>query len=508
MNLEAIRVRDELLQTIGKRWGILEWEKHYPWWRQPARVRILLYADSVVRFEGGSFLGLKYVTSLLQSRAYPFVRFEIASAHRDGSDPSASISGAKKLTDLDIVNKYDEIWFFGFASTPSLDAAEVALMASFMAAPKSGGVLVTGDHANLGRGIAGQLPRAGVMRQYPAPDNIGPGWNTTLEDGPDANSDFDFEDQSDDKPQTIRWRRYPLFSGLALSRRSRPHPVLCGPDGPIDVLPDHQHEGEALAPVPAPGDANWPTKAGHQERPEVIAWGSIKDPAASKHGQEIGLISAYDGHNVDVGRVLADSTWHHWFDINLTGALAPPSPYAGFDETAAGRAALKKIDAYFLNAGVWLAPPERQTEMRNFGWWSILWTDRVIELSPEAPLLYLGEQAMDALGKRAPRCTVSRWILDLIFKEKIPHWEWPQFMEKFRIIEPPIEQFAAGGMLRQLLLDHGAADGKRNLPKEAIADKLLERSLSAGLERGLRSLGDEFNNQLEVVSKLRSRGVM
>lgn len=39
---------------------------------------------------------------------------------------------------------------------------------------------------------------------------------------------------------------------------------------------------------------------------------------------------------VDVGRILADSTWHHWFDINLTGIAAPPSPYAGFDATLAG----------------------------------------------------------------------------------------------------------------------------------------------------------------------------
>jgi hypothetical protein len=448
------------------------------------------------------------VTQLLESRAYAYVNFDVDSAHRDGSDPSATISGARKLTDLDIMKNYDQIWFFGIDSTPNLDAAEVSLMASFMAEPKFGGVLVTGDHADLGRGIAGQLPRAGAMRQYPAPDSVPPGWNTTLEDGPDAGATFDFVDQSDDKPQTIRWRRYPLFSLLARPRRVRPHPVLCSPEGPINVLPDHQHEGEALAPIPAPGDPSWPTKNGHQERPEVIAWGRIKDPGASKHGQEIGVVSAYDGHNVDVGRVLADSTWHHWFDINLTGVAAPPSPYAGFDETAAGQAALKKIDAYFLNVGVWLAPPEKQTEMRHFGWWSILWTDHIIELSPDAPLLYLGEQAIDALGKRASRCTVSQWILEPIFKEKIPRWEWPQLMDKFRVVEPPIEQFAAGGMLRQLLLDHGPAGGRRKLVEKAPADELLDRSASAGVERGLRSLGDELRNQSEVVSKLESRGVL
>ena len=114
----------------------------------------------------------------------------------------------------------------------------------------------------------------------------------------------------------------------------------------------------------------------------MIAWGRIKDPAATKHGQEIGVLSAYDGHNVDVGRILADSTWHHWFDINLLGAAPAPSPYAGYDATAAGQAVLKHLDAFYLNVGVWLAPPARQTEMRNAAWWSVLWDARSSSFPP------------------------------------------------------------------------------------------------------------------------------
>lgn len=270
-----------------------------------------------------------------------------------------------------------------------------------MAAPKFGGVLVTGDHASLGKRLSGQIKRAGGMRLYPAPDAAAPGWNTTLVEGPDANASFDFAEQSDDTPQALRHKRYTLSPVAFPLRRQRPHPVLCGPDGPITVFADHQHEGEALAPTVAAGDPAWPSKAGHQERPEVIAWGRIKDPAATKHGQEIGVLSAYNGHNVDVGRIVADSTWHHWFDINLTGASPPPSVYAGFDETAAGQAVLKQLDAFFLNVGVWLAPPAKQTEMRAAGWWSILWDSVVVELPAKAPLWFYGDQAIDALGRRA-----------------------------------------------------------------------------------------------------------
>lgn len=498
---------ERLTSSIQDRWGLINWEKQFPWWRSPAQVRILMYADGSAQFQGGPFLGLEYVSTLLKSRAYFYVDFEIDTAHRDGIDPSASIPGSIQLTDLDIINKYDEIWFFGVTSTPRLSTDEIALLDQFMAAPKFGGILVTGDHANLGRGIAGQITRAGEMRQYPAPDSIAPIWNTTVEDGPDTNSNFNFEDQSDDRPQTIRFKRYPIGRSRFGQRRYRPHPVLCGPDGPVNVFPDHQHEGEAIAPVPTPGAPQWPTKLGYQEAPEVIAWGRIKDPDAAKFGQEIGLVSAYDGHNVDVGRIVGDSTWHHWFDVNLTGIAAPPSPYAGFDDTLAGQEALKKIDAYFLNCGVWLAPPGKQAQMRNAGWWSILWSDRIFELSPDISLDLLGAEAISVLGKRAPRCTVSEWILNFpIFKEKIPRWEWPQLFEEFRLIDLPFEQFVAGGILRQLMQEVGPANPQMQFPQKAPDDELLERIALNGIEEGLSVLSQQLSTEAVLASKLVENG--
>src|SRR5882724_7115443 len=274
---------------ITSRWGPRDWTTRFPWWGAASKVRILMYADGGVFLNGGSFNGLQYVYNLLKSHAYHYVDFHIDFAHRDGSDPSATIPGAKKLSELDIVNQYDEIFFFGFEPSGDLDPAEHVLLNQFMAAPKFGGVLVTGDHASLGKRLAGQIKRAGKMRQYPAPDSVSPTWNTTLVEGPDANSTFDFNDQSDDTPQSIRYRRYPVGSLSPFLLRTRPHPVLCGIDGPITIFPDHQHEGEALAPAVAAGDLDWPSKAGHQQLPEVIAWGRIKDPVATKHGQEIGV---------------------------------------------------------------------------------------------------------------------------------------------------------------------------------------------------------------------------
>jgi hypothetical protein len=493
----------EIQTGILNRWGPRDWDVRFPWWGKPAKVRILIYADGGAFLVGGSFLGLQYVYNLLKSRAYSYVSFEVDFVHRDGADPSATIAGAKKLTDLDVLNKYDEIWFFGTSSVGDLDPAEHTLLDQFMSAPKAGGVLVTGDHANLGKRLAGQVKRAGKMRLYPAPDSVAPGWNTTLVEGPDAGTTYDFNEQSDDTPQVLRLRKYSLMSPLALfPRRYRPHPVMCGPDGPIDVFADHQHEGEALAPAVAAADPDWPIKAGHQEKPEVIAWGRIKDPAATKAGQEIGVLSAYNGHNVDVGRILADSTWHHWFDINITGVAAPPSPYAGFDATPAGQAVLKQLDAFFLNVGVWLAPPARQAAMRAAAWWSILWTDRVLELPSKASILYLGEQAIDALGSRASRCAITEWVFDWpIFKEKIPRWEWPQVLDRFQLINLPLEHYVAGGVLKRLNLEVGPASG-RPFPSEAIDPRELDRLMAAGAEDGLSAFAADLGEEAARAARL------
>jgi hypothetical protein len=511
-------VRPQLLDQFKDRWKIPDWRLHFPWWVPPASCRILMYADNSVHLSGGGFQGLTYVKTLLESHAYFYVKFTVDFCHRDGTDPSATVNpyngmnpNPKKLTDLDIINNYDEIWFFGYNSGQALDPLEVSAMDNFMAAPKFGGVLTTGDHASLGQALSGQLTRVGQMRLYPAPPNIPPTWNTTLDqrpvrtgepaDPPGPSQPYNFDDQSDDIPQTIRWKRY--WANILFQR---PHPLLCGPDGPIDVLPDHEHEGEALAPLVA-GDARWPTKNGIQEVPEVIAWGKIKDPIATKYGQEIGVISAYNGHQVDVGRIAADSTWHHWFDINLIGLAGSGLPYTGFVATPIGQAALKKIDGYYLNCGVWLAPPSVQTAMRNAAWWSILWQDIVIELPADAHIRFFGATGIDALGRRAPRCAVFDWVWpkEPIYKPKIPWYEWVQIVPELDFVNIPIEEYMAGGILRELTHSFGPHNGKRSISDKPPSDKELSHAIAKGTETGLTALKQDLQRQYAGIGKLMER---
>jgi hypothetical protein len=468
-----------LEENIRLRWKTIDLDKFWPW-VQPCHVRVCLYAEGAL-FDGGSFHGLKHVIATLRASPWYWVKFDVTTVSR-GTDPSA-MQQNKNLDQLDLVANFDQIWFFGVSGGNLLSAGELTAVTNFMA--QGGGVLVTGDHADLGQGIAGSIPRAGKMRLYPAPPAAPPGWNTTLVQGHDGI--YDFSDQSDDIPQTIRPRRYPLWDLFPsrFSYRWAPHPVLCGIDGPIDVLPDHEHEGEAIIPASFPA-AEWPSKNGFQPKAEVIAWGRIKDPSATNQGHEIGVISAYDGHRADIGRVVADATWHHFFDINLLGDPTMNPTDLGFGTSPAGQVALKKIEAYYLNIGVWLASPEKQTCMRNALSWGIIWHNRFLELSTaidKIPIWVLGEQALDALGRVAPQCTRRGWI----FWELIPvslRMYLENRLETRQPLPKLLEEFLVGTAIKRLIENHGYSKerpfpGKQ--PKDSEFDKIFAEAVPAGL---------------------------
>jgi hypothetical protein len=422
-------IRDEVRQ----RWGIPDWERHYPWWPRPVTVKILFYADGGVRFDGGSFLGLKQVIATLTAHHYPWVRFAVTTVNR-AVDPTATRDNLDLAAAL-ALDAFDELWIYSAAAAPQLTAAELAAAAAFTDTHQ-GGVLITGDHADLGAAF-GNLPRAGKMRQLPAPPAAPGPWNTTLRRG--ANAAYEFDDQSDSYPQPLRLKWY---WGGWLWRA--PHPLLCSPVGPIDIFPDHQHEGEAIAPPPVPA-GEWPQ--GH--RSEVIAWGTIEDPSSTSVGRQIGILSVYEGHQVGVGRIVADSTWHHHFDINLRG-LPGVAGRSGFVTPGTGDwlTTAKKIEHFYVNAAIWLAPPRAQAAMRAAAWWATLWSDRVAQALDviDRPLVF-GRNARDALGRYAPQCLVFQWIWTLVA---------PHLRERFaKLVDlgdpPPYLDYVAGVVTRRLI---------------------------------------------------------
>lgn len=508
-----------------------------PYFLKPCRMKILMVVDGTGGFVtitfGRLYFSLSAVVDLIQNGPDYWIKYDITKAHRQ-TDPlgAADVEGFR-FTDAGFdINQYDQIWFFGARQNVNdsqrLDDAELAIIARWMD-ERQGGVFATGDHFDLGASLCGRIPRVSTMRKWSVaqspPQNFGLGRHDTLLRGHD--NFYTFNDESDDIPMRVRVRRYPLWSIAAFQRRWAPHPVLCGKDGVIDILPDHPHEGEVIEPSNPTATFSfgnytnkpeYPEVSGHREMPEIIAWARVqgdhsegrngasgtdrnKGPADSK---EFGAVGAYDGHRAKVGRVVVDSTWHHWFDVNLIGRprsgdqvdpVEDDDPKAfGFEFTAEGRAHYKRIKNYFLNVAQWLGAPAKQDCMFMRASWGIVMRYPMAELvSPKLPIWQLGGFAKDAIGRKASQCTIYSWI--------IPHFEmWRPFLplhqKAIEKLVPDLtapnweafETYVLGGLTKEMLeLGYAMAERGAEPDDRQVADAMA-KGLSVGAKAFMTDL--------------------
>ncbi len=337
-------------------------------------------------------------------------------AHRD-NDPGADIPNFTFTADI---SQYDVICMFGYEGwnaqywgTP-IAPSELQAITNFMNA--GGGIFATGDHNGMGSYMCGLIPRVRSMRMwfgqesdlptdYPGTsvDSTGatipsvnwPGVSVkavgsapargradTLQENPtDTPTEFHFDDQSDNIPQALD------FPGGVV------HPILQGRAGTISHFPDHMHEGEVVTPsdltqvltINGQQYTEYPSVNDVQPAPSIIATGTVvgdhttlvegvqggceqknfTTDTSNSVARPLGILCAYDGWDVGVGRVVTDSSFHHYLDLNLIGDPCgfTPDRRQGFtaDGTdpytppAAGTM-LGDLQDFYLNTILWLSP--------------------------------------------------------------------------------------------------------------------------------------------------------
>ena len=370
----AHRVFDPAIKDLVARWPLLTF------------VDILVVVDPAINvetvFDG---FGIARVIKLIRETQIGCMRFRVDIARRGTGTPSINPNPSPtepKYTDFrfnmtdggdHVIDKYEQIWCFGFEpdnngtlNDSPISAAhnfpttnpELEVLDSWMT-EKKGGLFGTGDHHYLGASMCHKIPRLGTMRRWTNADGAPPQGKTNdplapnridtlrppssaYEPGGPNNPPLALRNtphQGDATIQPIQWERDQTVYTGRFYAQSRPHPVLCHPTlGPIDVMPDHAHEGLC---VPEP-DLNAPKKfndepeypdaidGGAKPAPEIIAYGSNlgsppytfgkgPQPARSRNP----MIAVYDGHRAGVGRVATDSTWHHWMDVNIDTIAEP-----------------------------------------------------------------------------------------------------------------------------------------------------------------------------------------
>ena len=323
----------------------------------------------------------------------------------------------------------------GWDSSTALSTPEQDAIIRFM--NTGGGLFATGDHASLGSALASTLPRVRSMRRWsPPPPPLGPTRvDTTMAD---HQGQVVFENQSDDIPQKLRLKWY-TWTDFYLARQVYPHPLLCSPAGAITEFPDHMHEGEVVEPAVLdavmttagqnfdeyPVDAN-----GQRVAPEIVAWGwtggyadpevmhgiHVGDPGTSNK-RWTGVVGAYDGKRAGVGRVVVDSTWHHFFDINLIGDNVANRPSfsdprkalwsKGFTYSPDGLRVLGQIDQYYRNIVHWLSPGVGLSHFAALAI-ELAVTKQITELldDDKISVLDVGRHAWEVAIRRYPPCMV------------------------------------------------------------------------------------------------------
>lgn len=416
-------------------------------------VKMLVVVDGGISLtEAPSAFGVGRLVRLLRESRIGCKHFDVELATREGVQSTNATPAANqpRYTGFRFdqteggqasINRYHQIWCFGFNPdnnagpdsnitqsfrNPTSDE-ELATLTTWMNT-RRGGVLAIGDHDYLGASMCHRIPRIRSMRRWTNAQGVPPiggalrhDTNQPFTPGQLAGSEeIPFLAQEDSKPQSIEWVPWMTERVSIFKLRKRPHPVLCHPSlGPINVMPDHPHEGWCydddeidVTATYAFGDVagdEYPTVNGEQPRPTVIAYGhTTPDPPyqlekGRSPRKRFGMVSVYDGHAANVGRVATDSTWHHVFDENIQGI-----EQAGGDNWA-------KISRYYLNLASWLTPP-------GVGQWclftEVLKTHFTYlgfqEYVRSASAFSLGQSLHLHLQRQLGACWVSQWVFDVL----------------------------------------------------------------------------------------------
>lgn len=393
--------------------------------------KILVVTDSLSYSATDDFGLTQFINTIAGSTIHGMAP-QIVKANRY-ADVAADIDNfdfADPATGL-LKSRYDVAFFFGFDAEGAgqLAGTQVDAIARFMQA--GGGVFATGDHESLGAALSRDVPRVRNMRYWKQSETPDIGNTTRLSTNlPGDDGIYEFSDQSDLHPQRlyVNYRSQAGGTGNA-------HPLLQGGAlGPIEVFPDHPHEGECRIPADLTttftldGSARdeWPMAMGGGGRvaPEMVAitmsHGNQFPGKAALTPRSFIAIAAYDGHGAGVGRVATDATWHHFVNTNLDGTQSGLSGLQNPPGTDTPD--LQRIRQYYRNLATWLMPKNVRRCLRFP--WVIQALNRyplfeelripVLDDAPGMMLHDIGVQVTAALSRRLPPWQAESLVIDAL----------------------------------------------------------------------------------------------
>lgn len=365
-----------------------------------------------------------------------------------------------------------EVWFFLRSTaegSKALSEEEIIALKAWM--DGGNGVLITGDHSSgdplqgLGATVGKCVPRARHMRFWDDPPDL----YTRVADSREVSDSVDPE--KDDLPQRLL---------LPQNGMARPYSLFHGADGRIlDRFPDHAHEGQVKDTIarPEPADKRFPEIANEwpfsPPRIRVIAravdW---------RHGRTHDLMAQWDGPREspagqNYGRVLADSSFHHYVDANLD-ALEQSKDWATIQEIHRNQAA-------------WLAPKGFRQQFRDQAL-------RRIRRDPEVQVMLssdegkIGEAAMPLIARLLPGVWIYDLIEDIYDENHVPPGK--------RVRGKDVDAWVLGAHIKFTLMP------EEDVPLAMMAK--MERGAGHGLRAAIEGYARRQEEQLEKLSLLQT----
>ncbi len=512
----------DVLEPVFPKFPIWGWGR--------CEVNVLLVADGALSFGVNSFGLSEFITAFrqLEIEANVHIKYNVTVAHRRTEayllgigipDPLAKTSTFVKNSiencsfgpisgknDVNL-NSFDQLWLFGIdSSTGALTSGERTVIESFM--DNKGGVFSTGDHGALGAALSGQLKRIKSMRLWASTDAdvqsdevsmTGMRRNDTNRPGAGQTVSNQFGNQSDHIPQEIAPR---VFAG------GLPHPLLSistskRASGIIDIMPDHPHEGECAQEKEF-------TANGTTVRSQIIATSFVLSGSTTAGGGGktptlphcFPSIHVWDGRQANVGRIVVDSTWHHFVNINLNGFNQPE-----FDT----------IQQYYMNIAKWISKPKIMLCRYKFVIIDLWLKSNLIEASLNSPdqdlkditikdLISIGSLAQEELETKMSPSEAREFMVDSMemiapeFAAELDSWKPQEIKSQFPvkwIDEMKMARLAVGvGFIA--LRDSGLKEKGLNRKNIDRIPEIFAEGLKTGLQMGMR----DFEKNLKQFSAL------
>jgi hypothetical protein len=240
-------------------------------------------------------------------------------------DPDLTVPDSV-LSSLD-TSVFEQLWLFALDVGEGLTPDDCAGITRFR--KRGGGILSVRDHNDMGSSLC---TLGGIGKAH---------YFHTKQPDPDESR----RDRDDNITLNVDWPNYHSGANGDFQRiEATDHELFKRPDGSlIEYFPSHPHEGDVGVPI---GDNS----------ASVVATGRSKVT-----GRPFNLVVAFessaDGHGHNLGRAIAESSFHHFADYNWNPELGCPSfveetPGDGY-KTNPER--LDDVKHYVANLAKWLS---------------------------------------------------------------------------------------------------------------------------------------------------------